>query len=62
MGGIVSISGSGLNVGGAVPGIVFPLPLPPSLPHTPETFAGLHFVAFACLMLHRLVTVMAQRP
>ena len=28
----------------------------------PETVAGLHFVAFACLMLHRLVTVAAQRP
>jgi hypothetical protein len=28
----------------------------------PETFAGLHFVAFACLMLRRLVTVVAQRP
>jgi len=28
----------------------------------PETFAGLHFVAFACLMAHRLVTVLAQSP
>jgi transposase len=28
----------------------------------PETVAGLHFVAFACLMLHRLVTVAAQSP
>jgi transposase len=28
----------------------------------PETVAGLHFVAFACLMLHRLVTVAAQGP
>ncbi len=28
----------------------------------PETFAGLHFVAFACLMLHRLLTVVAQSP
>ncbi len=28
----------------------------------PETVAGLHFVAFACLMLHRLVTVVAQSP
>jgi transposase len=28
----------------------------------PETFVGLHFVAFACLMLHRLVTVAAQSP
>jgi transposase len=28
----------------------------------PETFAGLHFVAFACLMLRRLGTVVAQRP
>jgi transposase len=28
----------------------------------PETVAGLHFVAFACLMLHRLVTHAAQSP
>ncbi len=28
----------------------------------PEMVAGLHFVAFACLMLHRLVTVIAQSP
>ena len=28
----------------------------------PETFAGLHFLAFACLMLHRLLTVVAQSP
>ena len=28
----------------------------------PETVAGLHFVAFACLMLHRLFTVAAQSP
>ena len=28
----------------------------------PETVAGLHFVAFTCLMLHRLVTVAAQSP
>lgn len=28
----------------------------------PETVAGLHFVAFACLMLHRLVTLVAQSP
>lgn len=28
----------------------------------PETAAGLHFVAFACLMLHRLITVAAQSP
>ncbi len=28
----------------------------------PETVAGLHFVAFACLMLHRLVTVVANSP
>jgi transposase len=28
----------------------------------PETVAGLHFVAFACLMLHRLLTVTAQSP
>lgn len=28
----------------------------------PETVAGLHFIAFACLMLHRLLTVAAQSP
>ncbi|MDP9365042.1 MAG: IS5/IS1182 family transposase, partial [Chloroflexota bacterium] len=28
----------------------------------PGTFAGLHFVAFACLMLHRLLTVAARSP
>jgi transposase len=28
----------------------------------PETVAGLHFVVFACLMLHRLLTVAAQSP
>jgi transposase len=28
----------------------------------PETVAGLHFIAFACLMLHRLLTVVAQSP
>ena len=28
----------------------------------PDTFAALHFVAFACLMLHRLLTVVAQNP
>jgi transposase len=28
----------------------------------PETFAGMHFLAFACLMLHRLVTVAAGSP
>lgn len=28
----------------------------------PETLAGLHFVAFACLMLHRLLTLAAQSP
>src|SRR5215217_1481557 len=28
----------------------------------PETVAGLHFVAFVTLMLHRLVTVVAQSP
>ena len=28
----------------------------------PETVAGLHFVAFACLMLHRLIAVAAQSP
>lgn len=27
-----------------------------------ETVRGLHFIAFACLMLHRLVTVVAQSP
>jgi transposase len=28
----------------------------------PETVAGLHFVAFACLMVHRLVTLIGQSP
>jgi transposase len=28
----------------------------------PETVAALHFIAFACLMLHRLVAVVAQSP
>jgi transposase len=28
----------------------------------PETFVGLHFLAFACLMVHRLTTIVAQRP
>jgi transposase len=28
----------------------------------PETVAGLHFLAFACLMAHRLLTVVAQSP
>jgi transposase len=28
----------------------------------PETVAGLHFVAFACLMVHRLVALIAQSP
>ena len=28
----------------------------------PETVAGLHFVAFACLMLHRLICLAAQSP
>ncbi len=28
----------------------------------PEPVAGLHFIAFACLMLHRLLTVVAQSP
>jgi transposase len=28
----------------------------------PERFAGLHFVAFACLMLHRLLILAAQSP
>lgn len=28
----------------------------------PEPVAGLTFLAFACLMLHRLVTVVAESP
>jgi transposase len=28
----------------------------------PETVVGLHFLAFACLMVHRLITVVAQSP
>jgi transposase len=28
----------------------------------PQTIAGLHFIAFACLMLHRLVAVVAHSP
>jgi len=28
----------------------------------PETVEGLYFLAFACLMLHRLVTAVAQSP
>ena len=28
----------------------------------PETVSGLHFLAFACLMLHRLLSVAAQSP
>ena len=28
----------------------------------PETVAGLHVVAFACLMVRQLVTVIAQGP
>jgi transposase len=28
----------------------------------PETLAGLHFVAFACLMLHRVLTLAGQSP
>jgi transposase len=28
----------------------------------PETVAGLHFIAFACLMLHRLLTLVEQSP
>jgi transposase len=28
----------------------------------PETFAGLHFIAFACLMAHRMLAVAAQSP
>ncbi len=28
----------------------------------PQTVAGLHFVAFACLFLHRAITVLGPRP
>jgi len=28
----------------------------------PETVAGLHIVAFACLMLHRLLILAAESP
>ena len=28
----------------------------------PETVVGLHFLAFACLTLHRLVTLLAESP
>ena len=28
----------------------------------PTTLAGLHFLAFACLLLHRLVTLLAESP
>jgi transposase len=28
----------------------------------PETFAGLHFIAFACLMAHRMLVTAAQSP
>ena len=28
----------------------------------PETFAGLHFVAFACLMLHRAIPLLGASP
>ncbi len=28
----------------------------------PETVAGLHFVAFACLMVHRSVTIVLNSP
>jgi len=28
----------------------------------PEAVAGLHFVAFACVMVHRLVMSIAQSP
>lgn len=28
----------------------------------PETVAGLHFVAFACLFLHRAITVLGPSP
>ncbi len=28
----------------------------------PDTFVGLHFVAFACLMLHRLLIIAIQSP
>jgi hypothetical protein len=28
----------------------------------PQTVAGLHFVAFACLFLHRAITVLGSSP
>ena len=28
----------------------------------PETVAGLHFVAFACLLLHRAITLLGSSP
>jgi hypothetical protein len=28
----------------------------------PETVAGLHFLTFSCLMLHRLFTIAAESP
>ena len=28
----------------------------------PETVMGLHFLAFACLLLHRLIPLLAERP
>jgi transposase len=28
----------------------------------PETVAGLHFVVFACLFLHRAITVLGPSP
>jgi hypothetical protein len=28
----------------------------------PETVAGLHFVAFACLFLHRAITALGSSP
>lgn len=35
----------------------FPQAVPTDMTHEEWTFAALHFVAFACLMLHRLLTV-----
>ena len=28
----------------------------------PETVAGLHFLAFACLLLHRFIPLLAESP
>ncbi len=41
---------------------VWPRRLARDYERLPETVAGLHFLAFACLMLHRLLTVVAQSP